>query len=77
MAIYIITVRDLDDLYIVGAYTNYEVAVERYGQTCEMEDENDNYGNEISLIEVVGEKKTTLETYTAEGCEEEKEEDKE
>lgn len=75
MAIYIITVRDLDGLYIVGAYANYEVAVERYGQTCEMEDENDNYGNEINLIEVVGEKKTTLETYTAEGCEEEEDEE--
>lgn len=74
MEIYIITVRDLDDLYIVGAYTDYEQAIAQYDKTCEIEDENNNYGNEISLIEVVGEKKTTLETYTAEGCEEDEEE---
>lgn len=70
MEIYIVTVRDIDDLYIVGAYVDYEAAIAQYDSTCDNEDENDNFGNEVSLIEVVGTKKTTLETYTSEGCEE-------
>lgn len=68
MEIYIITVEDRDGLYIVGAYTDYNAAVVQYDSTCDNEDENDNFGNEVSLIEVVGIKKTTLETYTCEGC---------
>ena len=68
MEIYIITVEDRDGLYIVGAYTDYNAAVVQYDSTCNNEDENDNFGNEVSLIEVVGIKKTTLETYTCEGC---------
>ena len=68
MEIYIITVEDRDGLYIVGAYTDYEAAVAQYDKTCEREDENDNFGNEVCLIEVIGTKKTTLETYTCEGC---------
>ena len=69
MEIYIVTVRDTDDLYIVGAYTDYNAAIAQYDSTCDNEEENDNFGNEVSLIEVVGIKKTTLETYTCEGCE--------
>lgn len=68
MEIYIITVEDRDGLYIVGAYTDYNAAIVQYDSTCDNEDENDNFGNEVSLIEVVGIKKTTLETYTCEGC---------
>lgn len=66
MEIYIITVEDRDGLYIVGAYTDYNAAVAQYDSTCDNETENDNFGNEVSLIEVVGIKKTTLETYTCE-----------
>lgn len=68
MEIYIITVEDRNSLYIVGAYTDYKMAVAQYDKACEREDENDNFGNEVSLIEVIGTKKTTLETYTSEGC---------
>lgn len=68
MEIYIITVEDRDGLYIVGAYTDYNAAIVQYDSTCDNEEENDNFGNEVSLIEVVGIKKTTLETYTCEGC---------
>lgn len=68
MEIYIITVEDRDGLYIVGAYTDYEATVAQYDKTCEREDENDNFGNEVCLIEAIGTKKTTLETYTCEGC---------
>lgn len=67
MEIYIITVEDRDGLYIVGAYTDYNAAIAQYDSTCDNEDENDNFGNEVSLIEAIGTKKTTLETYTCEG----------
>lgn len=67
MEIYIITVEDRDGLYIVGAYTDYETAITQYNKTCEREDENDNFGNEVCLIEAIGTKKTTLEAYTSEG----------
>lgn len=73
MEIYIITVEDRDGLYIVGAYTDYEMAVTQYDSTCDNEDENDNFGNEVCLIEAIGTKKTTLETYTCEGCDEDEE----
>ena len=68
MEIYIITVRDTDDTYIVGAYTDYNAAIAQYDSTCDNDEENDNFGTEVRLIEVVGTKKTTLETYTCEGC---------
>lgn len=67
MEIYIVIVENRDGLYIVGAYTDYEAAVAQYDSTCDNEDENDNFGNEVSLIKVVGIEKTTLETYTCEG----------
>lgn len=69
MEIYIVTVEDRHGLYIVGAYTDYKMAVKQYNETCDNEDENDNVGNEVCLIEAIGTKLTTFEAYVSEGCE--------